>query len=563
MSLNQIKIIVIAVMLFFAGSAAAVTYTDNFSSATSTLSWNALNYACLTAGTSAAGTAGVIPGCSPAFDSAGSGALRLTPALNNQAGAILSNFTFPVTQGLQVTFTTYTYGGSADGTAKNGADGIAFFLTDGSKGVPTTAGGLGGSLGYSCSNGNSQYEGLANAYLGLGIDEYGNFLNSGDNTNSGITNTNISKVTTYGTNSFTNGSTYYQPERIGLRGAGNTTWAWLNQQNSDYYIGTTANAAKTQAACSSGQYVSSGTNASKNLKNIPYNYKVIDGGYSVLPNGTLIANESAKTRAGTAATGTTAAKPAATPITYRLTISASATNPLLNFAYSYNNGAFQPVLVNNSITSSNGALPASFRFGFSSGTGGSNNIHEITCFQAAPLQSNSSAGANTVQSGQLQVGSQLFLATYTTDNWWGSVVSDSVNVAADGSLSVSSVANWDANCGISGGACPSLGTNASGNATRTLTAQPTTSRTLVTWSGTAGSAFEWTNLTAAQKLNLNTNRSGVVDNAGATRLDWLRGGRANEQLASPTREPRSSGTSSIPARLLSGPRPRMPIRTLS
>jgi len=43
-------------------------------------------------------------------------------------------------------------------------------------------GAWGGSLGYSCSNSNSPYDGLVGGYLGLGIDEYGNFLNQGDNT---------------------------------------------------------------------------------------------------------------------------------------------------------------------------------------------------------------------------------------------------------------------------------------------------------------------------------------------------------------------------------------------
>jgi type IV pilus assembly protein PilY1 len=516
MSFKYLKLMAAATALIFSGLANAVTYTDNFSGSNSTLSWNALNYACLTAGTGSSGTAGIIPACSPAFDASGSGALRLTPSAGNQTGAILSNFSpFPLTQGLQVTFTTYTYGGDSGGSAGNGADGITFFLTDGTQPIPTVAGGLGGSLGYSCSNTNSQYEGLANAYLGLGIDEYGNYLNSGDNTNTGIQNTNYSGVTTYGTNSYANGQNYYQPERIGLRGAGNTTWAWLKSQNPSYYSGT-VDATKTKAACSSGKYVSGSTTilgvTTYTYTNIPYNYNAIAGGYSVLPNATKIANESAKTRAG------------ATPITYKLQISAGG---LLNFAYSYNNGAFQPVLVNNSITSTNGPLPASLRFGFSAGTGGSYNIHEITCFQASPLQSNTSAGANTVQSGQYNAGAAIYLATYTSDNWWGSVTSNSLMVGSDGTLSVSSAANWDANCDISGGACPSLGPDSSGN-TKTVTAQPITSRNLFTWSGSAGTAFEWNSLTTAQKANLNS-----TDSAGQTRLAWLRGDRTTEQLYSP------------------------------
>lgn len=383
-------------------------------------------------------------------------------------------------------------------------------------------------LGYSCSNSNAQYEGIPNAYLGLGIDEYGNYLNSSDNTNSGIANTNVSGVTTNGTNSFyASGQNNYQPERIGLRGAGNLTWAWLQSQNPTYYSGS-ANAAKTQAACSSASYVS-GSSTSKDRNgnvtttysytSIPYDYNAISGGYSVLPNSTLIANESATTRVN------------ATPITYKLNISAAG---LLNFAYSYNNGAFQPVLANNSITASNGPLPSSLRFGFSSGTGGSNNVHEITCFSASPLLSNTSAGANTVQSGQVKIGSQIYLATYTADNWWGSVVSDSLNTSSDGTVSVSTVSNWDANCDITGGPCPSLGTNASGNATTTVTAQSPAARVLLTSSGAVGggSAFEWLSISTSQQTNLN-NTGDTLGLSGLARLNWLRGVRSGEQLQTP------------------------------
>lgn len=527
----------LAGLLFNSAATAQTTYTDNFSGATSSLKWLALNDACLTAGTAGKST-GVIPGCakisvsSPA-DAAGSGALRLTPAQGNQTGAILSNFTFPLSQGMQVTFTTYTYGGDKQSPAKDGADGISFMLTDGTAAAPTVAGGLGGSMGYSCSNSNGTYEGMANAYLGLGIDEFGNFLNSGDNTNTGILNSRASGGTTAnGDNSYSNGLTgisagggsQYQPQRIGLRGAGNTTWAWLQAQNSTYYSGG-ANAAKTQAACSSGQYVSSGNNASKNLKTITYNYNAITNGYQVLPTGTLIANEGTSTRAGNPSAAADYTKNA-WPITYKLTLSPAG---LLNFSYSYNNGAFQPVLVNNQITTINGPLPASFRFGFSAGTGGSNNVHEITCFQASPLQSNSSASANTVQSGQVKTGSQIYLASYSSDNWWGSLVSNSL-VTTGNTLSVSSIANWDAKCVLTGGGCSAMGTDASGNPTTKITVQGPAARTLLTWDSVGGAALplQWDSLTTTQQKALNSS-----DNAGANRVAWLRGSRAVEQLQVP------------------------------
>jgi type IV pilus assembly protein PilY1 len=487
----------------------------------------------LTAGSSAK-SAGVIPGCAnigtPApVDAIGAGALRLTPAVGNQTGAILSNFTFPLSQGMQVTFTTYTYGGSKDSPAKDGADGISFILTDGTAAVPTVAGGLGGSMGYSCSNGNSTYEGMANAYLGIGVDEFGNFLNNSDNTNTGILNSRASGGTTaYGDNSYaTSGIPQYQPQRIGLRGAGNTTWAWLKSQNSTYYSGS-VDVTKTKAACSSGTYVSA-TNSNgtpKTYTSIPYNYNAIAGGYQVLPTGTLIANEGTSTRYGNPAAPADYTKNA-WPLTYKLTLSPTG---LLNFSYSYNNGAFQPVLANSQITTSNGPLPASFRFGFSAGTGGSYNVHEITCFQASPLQSNSSASANTVQSGQVKIGSQIYLASYGSDNWFGALVSDSL-VTSGTTLSIANVANWDARCVLTGGLCAAMGTNAAGTPTTNITAQAPANRALLTWDSVGGTALplEWANLTTAQQTALNS-----TDSAGANRLKWLRGDRTVEQLYSPT-----------------------------
>jgi FtsP/CotA-like multicopper oxidase with cupredoxin domain len=71
--------------------------------------------------------------------------------------------------GLQVTFTDYSFGGSTPG-----ADGTVLFLTDASKPIPTAPGQIGGSLGYANANG---LPGLANGYLGLALDEYGNYSN--------------------------------------------------------------------------------------------------------------------------------------------------------------------------------------------------------------------------------------------------------------------------------------------------------------------------------------------------------------------------------------------------
>ena len=539
----SVKILLLLAGVSIACAASATTYSDNFTGTSSQLQWTALNDACLTAGDNS----GSIPSCaSKGFltDSAGKGALLLTPARNNQTGAILSAFApFPMTQGIQITFTTYTFGGDSGGTARNGADGIVFFLTsaqdaDGTKhDPPTKTGAEGGSMGYDCSNDNGVYDGVAYGYLGLGIDEYGNFLNSGDNGSQGIYNSRNSAhgTTAYGDNSFqndVNGSInpgrgpQYQPERIGLRGRGNTNWAWLQSQNSSYYSGG-SNAGKVQAACKSGQYVSGGQGtywSPYTYTAIPFNYNAIATGYAVLPDNHKIANEAVSNRN----TGTTPAW----PITYKLTISPDG---LMNFDYSYNNGAFQPVLANFDITQANGAVPELLRFGFSAGTGGSNNVHEITCFQASPLSSNSSASSNTVQGGKVITGTQLYLASYSSNNWWGSLQAQSVTTS-NGTISIDPVANWDAKCVLTGGPCDSMAyTDGSGNTvTPSITVESAGSRVLLTSTaiGSAtGVSLNWANLSSAEQTALIASDTTTV---GKNRLKWLRGNRSVEQLATPT-----------------------------
>ena len=69
-----------------------------------------------------------------------------------------------------VQFDYATWGGT-------GADGLAFFLYDGSTSSGSFhAGASGGSLGYASCNSTP---GLSNAYIGVGFDEFGNFTNLG------------------------------------------------------------------------------------------------------------------------------------------------------------------------------------------------------------------------------------------------------------------------------------------------------------------------------------------------------------------------------------------------
>lgn len=113
-------------------------------------------------------------------DPAGDGWLRLTQAQSNHTGVAYYNKPFPSTQGLVISFEYATWGGI-------GADGITIFLFDGEVGQPDgppfRIGGWGGSLGYAqrCSS-----PGLSRGYLGVGIDEFGNFSNSNECRSGGV-----------------------------------------------------------------------------------------------------------------------------------------------------------------------------------------------------------------------------------------------------------------------------------------------------------------------------------------------------------------------------------------
>jgi type IV pilus assembly protein PilY1 len=516
---------------YVSAASAQVSVSDDFTQANDSNNWKTYNGACLTAGD---GT-GAIPACVglPYYgsqtlvggnsgklpDPAGSGALRFTngsPGGYNQAGGIISNFTFPTGAGLQVTFKTVTYRGDSGGAGKDGADGISFFLMDGSL-APYDTGAFGGSLGYTCSNANNDstkradgttrgFDGLRGGYLGLGIDEYGNFLN-------GTTNTLGEKGTSAsGDNTASGGG--YQPGRVGLRGAGSVSWAGLNALDNVAYPTTGLTLAQQQAAvqntCKTGfKWDYSNPSKPKQTTTAVADYAAIPGAYKVL-SGVTIANESAQKR------------PDAAPITYSLKITQDG---LLSLSYSYNGGAYQPVISKQNITTSNGALPASFRFGFNGSTGGSTNIHEIMCFQASPADlAATSVGVNEKEATKIATGTQAYLAYYYPTTWTGRLTAS--NLLYDPSsltISVASTANWDAQCNLTGiplsQSCPT--TQVAGK----VDPQAPTSRSILTWTNNAPASFEWASLSSADQ---NTLDAGDQTPINSNRLLYLRGDRTNE-----------------------------------
>ncbi|HTD02241.1 PilC/PilY family type IV pilus protein [Undibacterium sp.] len=500
---------------------AQLVVSDTLTGPTSSYGWTTTNGACLTAGDSTTTpTSSSIPACNglPYYsgktqvggvsgvlpDPSGQGALRLTNGDtttgsngNNQTGSVISTTPFPTNQGVQVTFSTVTYGGNAyknSAGQNSGADGIAFFLMDGTK--TATPGAFGGSLGYSCSQGKTPADGVDGGYLAVAIDEFGNFSNPGDATSDGPGQ---------------------KPGSIVIRGSGSISAKALQRDYPTYYPSTLSASnllTAVQNTCKTGylQNWSGGKITDANKTSISNQSstteKVADYNLIVQPSAvsTTIYNQEAT------------AKPLranANVFTYALSITQDG---LLSLSYSVNNGSATPVIAKQSITANNGKLPPSFRFGFTSGTGGGSNVHEILCFKAAQINAASdSAGTNVQQSARVQAGSQVYLAYYHPVNSWGQLTASDLLADASGNVSINSTANWDASCVLTGGKCSSTGV--------ATTAQGSGSRNILSWSGTAGVAFQYTSLTSAQQTAL----GGSTD--GTTRTAFLRGDRSQEITA--------------------------------
>jgi uncharacterized repeat protein (TIGR01451 family) len=155
---------------------------------------------CLTAGTNTSQSP--IPGCpanQPAIpaggDPNGQGALRLTSDTGNNTGFVLYQAPLPFTAGLDVTFSFYDYDSVATSVG-SGADGVSFFLADGSQPL-VSPGGFGGSLGYAQTTDPFPVAGILGGYLGVGFDEWGNFGNNEEGRGTGCNQPDTGFYTNY------------------------------------------------------------------------------------------------------------------------------------------------------------------------------------------------------------------------------------------------------------------------------------------------------------------------------------------------------------------------------
>ncbi|CAO5254753.1 DUF7927 domain-containing protein [Frankia sp. AgKG'84/4] len=127
------------------------------------------NTACLTSPGNS--TTGVLRSC-PLTDPSGAGKLRLTNNTTFVEGGLFGASSVPTSQGLDITFNSYQYGGTH-------ADGLALVLAAVNPTAPTAPANLGqpgGALGYTPAS--SSLVGLSNGYLGIGLDVFGNYSNS-------------------------------------------------------------------------------------------------------------------------------------------------------------------------------------------------------------------------------------------------------------------------------------------------------------------------------------------------------------------------------------------------
>jgi len=301
-------------------------------------------------------SAGTIFGGSPisalltggGIDADGQGYLRLTTNTNNQTGFARNTTAFPTVSGLSISFDYYTYGGT-------GADGLAFFLYDASAN-PFSIGGFGGSLGYAQ---NSTNPGISKAFLGLGIDEFGNFSNP-----------------TAGRQ----GGPGPRPSSVALRGDGNGNSAIST--NYEYLIGIQTSDALAMAAAGSGSIFQ------------------ITGGMDGRTSGSMSSSTPGYSRA---------------KIDLVPNLSGSGFNVNVWIIEGNTTGGIVHHLIKNYNYISTNPIPEFLSYGFSAGTGAKNNFHEVRDLQISlPIQM---AETEPLTSDIIKTGQQNTPLSFTSSDF--------------------------------------------------------------------------------------------------------------------------------------------------
>jgi len=123
---------------------------------------------------------------------------RLTPRSHNISTAVTADYEFRAAYNLiKIEFDHYAWGGCENGENMGdyGADGIALVLYDSSVGPDPEPGAYGGGLGYTQAdyhfpeaqeNGEISQPGFQKGWLGIGFDEYGNYIRGNEGRIGGI-----------------------------------------------------------------------------------------------------------------------------------------------------------------------------------------------------------------------------------------------------------------------------------------------------------------------------------------------------------------------------------------
>ncbi len=139
-------------------------------------------------------------------DVGGDKRLRLTDGNKHLATTITKDYEFLTQENLIIVeFDYHAYGGcgsSHGGVGRYGADGIVNTLFDSAVGAEPVPGGSGGSMGYAQYTNNTP--GFEGGWLGLGIDEYGNFGNCNENREGGLKGTSCDNGKSFNPQAHTN-----------------------------------------------------------------------------------------------------------------------------------------------------------------------------------------------------------------------------------------------------------------------------------------------------------------------------------------------------------------------
>jgi len=198
--------LVSAILTLNAALPAQTTFSESFTG-TSAPGWvfgsnTGDNKPFFTAATGSGGYNGAGDAIGAAIDPSGNGWLRMNSNTGNQSTyALLDTEIFSVNARMEIEMEYAFWNGT-------GADGITFFLVDGSRDSSTfTPGAYGGSMGYAQRSGEV---GMPSGYLGFALDNYGNYSNGNEGRVGGITN---------------DGTLY--PNRISVRGPESSNYTYI------------------------------------------------------------------------------------------------------------------------------------------------------------------------------------------------------------------------------------------------------------------------------------------------------------------------------------------------